>query len=652
MRMRDYFKIWHLVLKKAGIDYIIYLLLCGFEVIRNLAILFSAYWGTTLLANADNRGNGVPYLVGGLLTSVVCELAVIGINHFMNKTEERIERLLYQELLRRSGGLPLARLQDHCFQVLFRDVLEEGKAAVVVLAMNVSSHFPFICNMLIYVFVALRAGWGFVVVSLVCVGMAHFCVARVESVEEESRTAQSLSRNRRKYYSDLLDREKNHVEVVGHGASGYFSARLEESYRSFLQASNRIKKRHLVQRMSASLAIGAGALASLFLLFWQRRYGSLGAELFFVILLAEILLFQEVGRWMRTLTWDKEALHFARKYLEFLRLTETTSEITVPAEEVTPVSKGLKPDLHVLEAVSSTSETVSREGETSQIRDFAGETAQLRDSVRETSQEWDCKVGVLFDEIRLMDVCLDYGEKRAVDGVSLTLRKGQKTLLIGENGSGKTSLLNLLAGLFEPTGGRIDVSVKCSESPESQVVLRPECLSEFLKRQTAYVSQSFPMLAISVRDSFFCPAAGDAEIWNVLEQVELKEKVASAAEGLDAVVGKEIFFSKGQWQRLIVARLLVHKDRSIWILDEPTSAMDALREEKVLRTIFEAAREKVVVIVSHRLGLASEVDQIIHMDAGNVFAAGTHHEMLRTDARYREAYESQRQIYSVESEEK
>lgn len=630
--MRDYLRILHIALRMTGLDYVLYLALCLFEVLRNAAILFSAYWGVSLLAVDSSVGVGVSagvkepgndlwYLIGGVLASVVCELAVIGINYFMNKTEEQIEASLYRDLLLRSAQLPLPRMQDHDFRVLFRDVLEEGMSAVSVLAMDVSAYFRFGCNILIYVVVALRAGWGFVLVSLLCIVVAHFFMARAEREVETDRALQSQSRNRRRYYVDLLDREIHHVDIVGNRAGAYFSEKLDFAHRRFIEVTNRIKKRRQRQRLFASLAIGAGAIISLFFLFVQSWDDQLPFGHILVIVLAEVLLFQEMSMLMRTLGWDREALHFARKYLEFLEIAEMDGEMAVEKKASQSILKGRS-------SISSGLESV----------------AQMKQLI---SQSGDCEAGVQLDEIRFMDVCLDYGEKRAVDGVSLTLRKGQKILLIGENGSGKTSLLNLLAGLYEPTEGRIvsgRVSSKSPESSELSAAIHPE----ILQRQTAYVSQSFPMLAISVRDSFFCPNASDAEVWDALERVDLKEKVESNAKGLGAIVGKEIFFSKGQWQRLIVARLLVHKDKRIWILDEPTSAMDSLREERVLRTVFDAAHEKVLVIVSHRLGVASEMDQIIHMDGGNVFAVGTHQQMLRTDARYREAYESQKQIYRFE----
>lgn len=616
--MRDYLRILGILFRKTGMHYPIYLLLCLFEVLRNATVLFSVYWGVHFFA-VGAEGT-VRLLALGVLGAVACELAVIAINYFMNKTEERLEQMIYRDLIGRSAHLPLATLENQAFRLLFRDVLEEGMPALTTLAVDLSAYLQFGCNILIYTLVASRAGAAFVAASLVSMGLAHFFVSRAERVVKVQRLAQSKCRNRRRYFVDLFDQEKHHAEIVGNEAGDYFAERSEQAHSEFLEANAEIKHHQLRSQLLASLVIGAGALLSLVLLFLRSSNGMLSLEEFLVIVVAEVLLYQEMQVFVRILGWDKEALHFGRKYLAFLECTE---------------KRGVSVDAGTAGATEAAGFGSVTFGVTSAGKETGADTGTEGDTNADTEADTATDTDECLREIRLDGVGLCYGENRAVDGVSFTLRRGRQYLLIGDNGAGKSSLLGMLCGLYTPSEGAV--------RNERGEVLCPE----ILKRRTAYVSQSFPMLALSVRESFFSPGANDEEIWKALEQVGLREKIEDSPRGLGSMVGKEVFFSKGQWQRLIVARLLVHRERDIWILDEPTSAMDALREEQLLRTVFEAGKEKIVVVVSHRLGMAAEVDGILRMERGTIVSAGTHTTLMERDAKYRGAYLAQRQMYDV-----
>lgn len=624
--MRDYLRILGILFRKTGMHYPIYLLLCLFEVLRNAAVLLSVYWGVHFfVVGAEGT---VRLLALGVLGAVACELAVIAINYFMNKTEERLEQMIYRDLIGRSAHLPLATLENQAFRLLFRDVLEVGMPALTTLAVDLSAYLQFGCNILIYTLVASRAGVAFVATSLVSMGLAHFFVSRAERGVKVQRLAQSKCRNRRRYFVDLFDQEKHHAEIVGNEAGDYFAERSEQAHHAFLEANAEIKHHQLRSQLLASLVIGAGALLSLVLLFLRSSNGMLSLEEFLVIVVAEVLLYQEMQVFVRILGWDKEALHFGRKYLAFLECTEKRGvSVDAGTAGATEAAGFGSMTFQAASAGTDTNADTGAEGDSEVETDTNAGTTANTDTATDT--------GECLREIRLDGVGLCYGETRAVDGVSFTLRRGKRYLLIGDNGAGKSSLLGMLCGLYTPTEGAV--------RNERGEALCPE----ILKRRTAYVSQSFPMLALSVRESFFSPGTNDEAIWWALEQVGLREKIEDSPRGLGSVVGKEVFFSKGQWQRLIVARLLVHRERDIWILDEPTSAMDALWEEQLLRTVFEAGKEKIVVVVSHRLGMAAEMDGIIRMERGTIVSAGTHTTLMERDAKYREAYLAQRQMYDV-----
>ncbi|MDO4754255.1 MAG: ABC transporter ATP-binding protein [Bacillota bacterium] len=397
---------------------------------------------------------------------------------------------------------------------------------------------------------------------------------------ESDRRSLSFYRNERKYFEDIFDIEKNHVEIVAHQIAPYIVDRSVTAHTNFINKGNEVKKKNLRFQRRGAFIIGVGALFSLFLLFFRGESTGLNKGYSFAILVSTVLMYQEMKHLLTTLGWDKNAMYYAKKYLEFMDLTE----------------RERKEDILLVQDIS----------------------------INQMSS---------VEEVHLRGVTLKYGEKTAVNQVTHTFRRGQKVLLIGDNGSGKSSLSSLLAGLYRPSGGHI-TDLREQDFP-----------AVFLKSRTAYVSQSFPMLSISVRESFLSERISDNEMWWALDKVGLMEKVKFSPFGLGSIVGKDVFFSKGQWQCFAIARLLAQKEKDIWILDEPTSAMNAIYEEKVLKSVLQEGRDKILVVVSHRLGFAPEMDEIIHLENGMVRCCGNHQYLMTHDSRYKELFESQKGIY-------
>lgn len=576
--MSDYIRVMKNIFRQGGRDYYIYLGLCTIEVGRNIAFLLSTYWGVAFITQQASHSE--EYLLWSMLSVVSCELAVVILNFFMNRAEERLEGVIYRDLLNRSCDISLELLQKTHFQSLFRDVLEEGMVSMTTLAVNFSLYFQFFCNILIFFIIASRAGWIFVLVSFGSIVIANVYRSRSEKQIELDRKELSFYRNERKYFEDILDKEQNHVEIVAQQITPYVVDRSESAYANFINKGNEVKRNNLRYHRRGTFIIGVGAFFSVLLLFFRSEVTGLNKSHSFVILVSMVLMYQEMKHFLTTLSWDKNALYYSKKYLEFMDLTEREAK----------------------------------------ENSFLNQESRL-DSVRS------------IEEVRLHGVTLKYGKRIAIDEVTHTFRRGLKVLLVGENGSGKTSLLCLLAGLYRPSGGYI------TDLGEH------EFSAGFLKTRVAYVSQSFPMLSISVRESFLSDKVTDDEMWMALEKVELIEKVRSSPFGLDSIVGKDVAFSKGQWQRFAIARLLVQKEKDIWILDEPTSAINAIYEEKILKSVLREGNDKILVIVSHRLGLAHEMDEIIHIENGKIRCCGDHQHLMLHDSRYKDLFELQKDIY-------
>lgn len=141
----------------------------------------------------------------------------------------------------------------------------------------------------------------------------------------------------------------------------------------------------------------------------------------------------------------------------------------------------------------------------------------------------------------------------------------------------------------------------------------------------------------------------DEEIWELLDTVGLREKVAGLEQGLDTRLGQldgQGDFSKGQWQRIAIARLLAKKDAGIWILDEPTAYLDPLSEIEVYNMIYRLAGDRIVIFISHRLGFARQTDRILVFRKGEIAEQGSHEELMeKENGIYREMYSLQKEWY-------
>ena len=232
-------------------------------------------------------------------------------------------------------------------------------------------------------------------------------------------------------------------------------------------------------------------------------------------------------------------------------------------------------------------------------------------------------------------------EKAAVDGVSLTIRKGETIAIVGENGSGKTTLVKLLCGLYKPDEGNVTIggrdTVKTSDTS--------------LFSATTAVFQNFnnykPLnLGDNVRVSNL---KNSADIESALKAAEVDyTDEATFPKGLESLMGREFDgteISKGQWQRIAMARGM-YREHEIIILDEPTAAIDPLEETRVYNRFAEYAKDKTAILVTHRLGSARIADRIIVMDGGKIVESGKHEDLLAKGGKYAEMWMAQAEWYN------
>jgi ATP-binding cassette, subfamily B, bacterial len=203
---------------------------------------------------------------------------------------------------------------------------------------------------------------------------------------------------------------------------------------------------------------------------------------------------------------------------------------------------------------------------------------------------------------------------------------GTRTALVGETGSGKTTLAYLVARLYEPERGVVSID---------GVDIRDMTL-ESLAATVGLVSQETYLFHASIRENlrFACPQADDAQIEAAAQAAQIHELIASLPEGYDTPVGERGYrFSGGEKQRIAIARTVL-RNPPVLILDEATSALDTETERAVQLALDDLSRGRTTIAIAHRLSTIRDADQILVLDGGRIVERGTHGELLELGGRY------------------
>lgn len=228
--------------------------------------------------------------------------------------------------------------------------------------------------------------------------------------------------------------------------------------------------------------------------------------------------------------------------------------------------------------------------------------------------------------------------KPALSNINITIKKGEKVVIVGENGSGKTTLSKLLLNLYPCTEGNVYYDGK-----DIAIIDKKD-----IYEKVSAIFQNFQKYCMPLRENIaisnYKDLMNNKKLQQILKEIGLDELI----ENIDELYGKEFGgkeLSGGQWQKLAIARALF-KESEIIILDEPTSALDPLLENDILTKFIEISENKTAIIISHRVGLCKLVDKIIVMKNGKIAEIGTHEQLMRKKNEYYRLYIAQEKWYA------
>ncbi|WP_245293292.1 ABC transporter ATP-binding protein [Mongoliimonas terrestris] len=269
----------------------------------------------------------------------------------------------------------------------------------------------------------------------------------------------------------------------------------------------------------------------------------------------------------------------------------------------------------------------------------------LEDSVRSLAKPQEVRdrpdapaLTVPRGEVRFEDVRFDYGRltedgprRAALDGITLTLKPGEKIGLVGPSGAGKSTLVNVFLRLYDLQSGRILV--------DGQDIAGVR--QDSLRAAVGVVTQDTSLLHRSIRDNitYGRPEADEAALVTAARQAKADAFIADLIDargrrGYDAHVGERgVKLSGGQRQRIAIARVLL-KNAPILVLDEATSALDSDVEAAIQESLDDLMAGKTVIAIAHRLSTIARMDRLVVMDRGRIVEVGTHHDLVAKGGLY------------------
>ena len=231
--------------------------------------------------------------------------------------------------------------------------------------------------------------------------------------------------------------------------------------------------------------------------------------------------------------------------------------------------------------------------------------------------------------IEVRDLSFSYGEERVLDHLNLTIAPGEKVAIVGTSGGGKSTLVQLLLGLYTPQSG----SILFAGESQSAIGL------ETIREHVAVVLQHPALFNDTVRANLTMGRERtDEACWHALEIAQLDGTILNLPQGLDSIVGRSgVRLSGGQRQRLAIARMVLAEPKVV-ILDEATSALDAATEYNLHHALGKFLSARTTLIIAHRLSAVKQADRVLVFDGGRIAEDGDHQQLIAEGGLYAKLY--------------
>ena len=249
-----------------------------------------------------------------------------------------------------------------------------------------------------------------------------------------------------------------------------------------------------------------------------------------------------------------------------------------------------------------------------------------------------------FEKLVIKDLDFSYiGKKNQLEDINIEINKGDHIAIVGANGAGKTTLVKLLLRLYDPNKGNIYFNGK--DYKDLKV--------EDLRKQVGAVFQNVETYALSVAENILLRSPETEEDEKIIEEAlkfsGLDEFVKTLPDGINTPLSREfntngLVLSGGQNQRLAIARGYA-QNYQLFILDEPSSALDPIAETQVYKNMLELGKNKTIVFISHRLTTTINADKIYLFENGKIIESGTHDELMALNGLYKKMFVSQSKKY-------
>ena len=251
------------------------------------------------------------------------------------------------------------------------------------------------------------------------------------------------------------------------------------------------------------------------------------------------------------------------------------------------------------------------------------------------------EIGDLDGCIIFEDVDFSYpgSDKPVFESLNFSIEKGETVAIVGENGSGKSTIVKLLLGIFNANAGKILIN----NFDNVEVI-------ESFRNNSACLFQEYNKYQMTIGENIKLGNTENCIYTDTLTRLRLYDFINKYSDGMDTIIGQindGVELSGGEWQKLAILRALNKKDVKFIIFDEPTANLDPISEMKFYMDIKQYYKEATVVIVSHRLAVSKICDKIIVIDGGKVAEIGSHQELVERQGIYSKMFLTQKELYKA-----